>query len=723
MKQLMCGKGIFVSDVPSPGLGSGQVLVEVAYSFISTGTELGGVKSAGGGVIAKIKEHPQRVAQVLEMVRINGVKKTMARVKSKLESRKVLGYSCAGRVVATGRDVRNLAVGDLVACAGMGYASHAEVVSVPVNLVAQLPPGCDPRQASGTTVAAIALQSVRRADLRLGEIGVVLGLGLLGQIALQLLRASGVKVLGFDANPQRVAEAKALGFSDCFALTGEYAVNEVLAHTAQMGADAVLLTAATDVSGICQDALEMCRRKGRVVVVGAVPLEFERDPFYKNEIDFLISCSYGPGRYDPTYEEEGHDYPYSYVRWTENRNMQAVLQMIADGTLRLDHLISAEYPIDEADQAFAALSVADGPRPLGVVLKYELAETPSPAKLAKSIKMSSPAPLKGKIGLGVVGLGGFFTGTHLPNLAALSGRYQIVATCDHASSKAQDLARQYGATQSGSDYEEMLQCPDVQVVLIATRHDTHALMSSAAIQASKHVFTEKPMAMNQAELDELKTVLEGSDRYLMVGFNRRFSPHAVRLRELLANRAGPVVINQRILADAAPPSSWIYSAAGGGRVIGEACHMLDLFNFLVGEEMPLIELDVSAPPVGVGGPPGDNFVATLRYEDGSVCTLTYTALGRKSKQNGKERLEAMWDGKTFVIDDYLRSYGSGCAAGSAGSSSSKGHYEELVVLANYLNGKGPVPISVEASLRATEQSFRIDAACRNPTPPTEEAKA
>jgi predicted dehydrogenase/NADPH:quinone reductase-like Zn-dependent oxidoreductase len=712
MKQLLLGSRVHIADVPAPGLGSKQVLVEVAYSFISTGTEVAGVKSASGGLIAKVKEHPQRVAQVLEMIRVNGVKKTLARVRARLETRGPLGYSCSGRVIAAGAQVQTLAVGDWVACAGMGYASHAEVVAVPINLVAKLPEGCDVRQASGTTVASIALQGVRRADLRLGETVAVVGLGLLGQIALQLFKASGVQVLGFDANPQRVEEARALGFPSCFALTGEQAVNEVLLRTARKGADATLITAATSAPGICQNAIEMTRRKGRVVVVGAVPLEFERDPFYRNEIDFLISGSYGPGRYDPAYEEGGQDYPYAYVRWTENRNMQAIVQMIADGTLRLDRLISAEYAFAEADQAFAALS-AEGPaRPLGVVLKYDLTDTPSPAKTAKIVALPAPKPHAGKIAVGIIGVGGFCTSTHLPNLAALADRYQIVAVCDRASARAQDVARQCGAAQACSEASDLIGNPDVQLVLVTTQHDTHAPLAIAALRAGKHVFTEKPVAIDETQLRELADLAAGSDRCFMVGYNRRFSPHAVWLRALVAGRAGPLILNYRIMADPAPLESWIYSPAGGGRVIGEACHMLDLFNYLVGDDVATAEVDVVAPPVGCGGPPGDNFVASLRYADGSLATLTYSVLGRKSKENGKERLEALWDGKTFVIDDYVRSFGAGCSAGAASAKKSKGHYEELVALADYLNGKGPRPISWAACARATEQSFVVDAACR-----------
>ncbi len=726
MKQILLGQRVVVTDVPAPGLGRGQVLVEVAYSFISTGTEVAGVKAAAGSLLQKVTEHPQRVAQVLEMIRVNGVKKTLARVRSKLESREPLGYSSAGRIIAVGAGVQHLAVGDQVACAGLGYASHAEVVAVPVNLVAKVPPGCDLRQASGTTVATIALQGVRRADLRLGETAVVLGLGLLGQISLQLLAASGVRVIGLDLSPQRVAEAQALGFPDCFVASGEDAAKEVLQRTGQMGADATLICAATSAPGVCQDAMTMTRRKGRVVVVGAVPLEFDRDPFYRKEIDFLISCSYGPGRYDPNYEEGGQDYPYAYVRWTENRNMQAILSLLATGRLRLDPLISAEYPLEQADAAFAALAAAEGPRPLGVVLKYNLTEVPTATalKAARAVAVPAPRPAAGKLGLGIIGLGGFCTNTHLPNLASLTDRFQVVATCDRKGARAQDIARQVGAAHAYTDPAELLRDPAVQVVLIATRHDTHAPLAIAALRAGKHVFTEKPAAIDAVQLAELRAALAETDRYFMVGFNRRFSPHAVQLRELLRGRVGPLVLNYRVLADPAPRDSWIYSPAGGGRVIGEACHMFDLFNALVGDDVAATELDVAAPPPGVGGPPGDNFVATFRYADGSVATLTYTVSGRKRNDLGKERLEAHWDGKTFVIDDYVRSFGSGCGAGAAGRRSSKGHWEELAALADYLAGRGPVPLPIEASLRATEQSLAVDDACRaaRPAPATAPAE-
>jgi predicted dehydrogenase len=716
MKQVLLGKNILVSDVPAPNPGEKQVLVEVAYSFISTGTEIAGVKSSTAGLISKIKDHPDRIRQVLEMVRVNGIKKTLARVQSKLDTQQPLGYSCSGRVIAVGKRIQDIAVGDYVACAGQGYASHAEVISVPRNLVVKIPEGCDLRSASGATVASIALQGVRRADLRLGETAAVIGLGLIGQIAMQFLKASGINVLGFDPNPQRVKEAQTLGFELCFAMTSSEAIQEVFNHTHQSGADAVLITAATHVQGICQDTMQMVRRKGKVVVVGAVPLEFERDPFYRKELDFLISCSYGPGRYDPSYEEQGQDYPYAYVRWTENRNMQAVLAMMADGRLKMEPLISAEYPIEQADQAFNSLSAEGGSRPLAVVLKYTLAEnteTLSKSKRAHVITLPHSKSSMGRIGVGVIGMGQFFISTHLPNLMALEDIFQVVSVCDNKGARAQDIARQFRAAQASTDVDQVLSNPDVQLVMITTRHDTHASLVVKALQAGKNVFLEKPLAINSDQLEEVIEAVKGRPELLvMVGFNRRFSPQAQQLRQYLAHRTSPAVINYRVLADPASADSWVNSPSGGGRVIGEACHMLDLLNYLVGDGIAPAEIDTVAPPQGIGGFPGDNFMSTIRYEDGSLCNLCYSTLGRKDKSFGKERVESLWDGKVFLIDDFIQCKGIGCSAGKASTARTKGHNEELKALGEYLSGKGPVPMTLEACIRASEMSYMIDAACR-----------
>jgi predicted dehydrogenase/threonine dehydrogenase-like Zn-dependent dehydrogenase len=723
MKQVLLGKGITVSEVPSPPLGSRQILVETAYSFISTGTEIAGVQGSSDGLLKKALERPKRIAQTLEMIRINGLRRTFARIDAKMQETRPLGYSCSGRVIGLGRDVTGFSIGDLVACAGGGYANHAEVVAVPVNLVAKLPPGCDLRSASGATIASIALQGIRRADLRLGETAAVVGLGLLGQITMQLLAANGVKAIGFDPDPQRVQETQSLGFESCLPFTGPEAAAAAMERTNQLGVDATIITAASSAPGICQSAIEMTRRRGKVVVVGAVPLTFDRSPFYAREIDFLISCSYGPGRYDTSYEEGGQDYPYAYVRWTENRNMQAVLELIARGSLRLDPLIAAEFPVEKADEAFAALSNPAGPRPLGVVLKYEwTGDTVAPQKMEKSQTLAGIETLPGRIGVGVIGVGSFFTNIHLPSLAVLKDRYAVTAVCDVNGARAKDVAAQFGASLVCTDAAELLARSDVQLVIVSTRHDTHAPLAMQALRAGKNVFVEKPMAMDDAQLQELLPAIQEAQRFYMVGFNRRFSPHVVRLKKLLETRSSPLVGTYRVFSGRAPRDSWIYSPAGGGRVIGEACHMLDLMNHLVGESVALEEIDVIAPPSGTGGMPGDNFVASLRYQDGSLFTLTYSTLGRASKNNGKERIETLWDGKTYVIEDFVHSFGAGCSAGSAGKSMSKGHFEELQAMADHLAGKGPVPISIDACIQATRQSFLVNDVCRSRTNTEENAR-
>lgn len=711
MKQILLGKRITVAEVPTPGISSHQVLVETAYSFISSGTELAGVQAAQGSLLDKVRDQPQRVAQVLEMVRINGVKRTMARVQQRVDTRKPLGYSLSGRVIAVGNGIQTLAVGDLVACGGNGYASHAEIVAVPGSLVVKVPSGCDLRSAAAATVGSIAMQGVRRADLRLGESAAVVGLGLLGQMTLQFLAASGVRAIGFDPNPQRVEESQKLGFS-AFALTGEATIQKTMQETGGLGVDATLITAATNAPDICQNAIELTRKKGRVVVVGAVPLQFDREPFYRREVDFLISCSYGPGRYDSAYEERGQDYPYAYVRWTEQRNMQAVLDLAASGRLKLDSLISREYPFEEAETAFATLNAAHGPRPLAIVLRYPFTrERPSP-KAAPTIAMPAPHAKAGRIGLGVIGVGQFFTNTHLPNLRVLAKEFQIVSVADMAAARAQDIARQVGAAQVTTDYRQLIANPEVDLVIITTRHDLHAPMAMDALCAGKDVFVEKPMAMNTEQLQELTATIDTRGRFYMVGFNRRFSPHITQLRHQLEGRKSPLVATYRVFADPTPLDNWIYTPSGGGRVIGEGCHMLDLLNFLVGDDIPTIEVDTVAPPPGRGGPPGDNFITTMRYADGSLCTLAYSTLGRKSRENGKERLEVMWDGCTFVIDDFARSLGVGCTAGRVTTQNSKGHYEEMVAVGRLLRGRGTLPLNVAACVRATELSFLVDRACR-----------
>lgn len=708
MKKVFLGDKVTVSDVPVPGIGVREVLVETAYSFISSGTELSGVKSASSNLIDKVKSNPERITKVLDMVRVNGVKKTFIRVKDKLESRGPIGYSCAGKIIAKGQGVNELSIGDRVACGGQGYASHGEVVAVPRNLVCRLPEGCDLKAASGATIASIALQGVRRAGLQLGETAVVLGLGLLGQITLQLLDASGVNVIGFDIDEYRVNESIKNGFQNCFVVTGRQACDEVIARTCINGADAVLITAASSSDDICQNAMEMTRKKGKVVVVGAVPLKFDRNPFYKKEIDFLVSCSYGPGRYDPVYEQEGHDYPYSYVRWTENRNLQAILEMISKGKLDITKLISAEYDINQADAAFRALS-SETRRPLAVVLKYEFSDNKQSSKFASNISLKPVKRETDKISVGIIGAGQLCRGTHLPSFRIFKDKYSVDSICDLNSAVAQDLARQYGAYGACSDPKDIFDNHKLDLVVITTRHSNHAELAIRALQSDKHVFVEKPMAINKQQLEDLKKVIAESSRYYMVGFNRRFSPHVSRLKKKLKNRASPVTVNYRVIADQIDFNHWIYSEEGGRRVVGEACHMFDLFNYLVGSDAQLVEFDTLASPVGRVGPAGDNFIVSVRYSDGSLCTLSYTTLGKKSKDIGKERVEIFWDTQTYLIDDFKISYGN---FSSKLKVASKGHTEQMKELANYLIGNREQPIDVNDAINATEISFAVDQACQ-----------
>ncbi len=704
MKQvLLRGGSAVVEDVPAPLIDRNGILVEVAYSLISTGTELSSVEQSGKSLLQRALEQPENVRKVIDHLRSQGVQKTIAKVRERTGGARPSGYSCSGRVIQVGAGVTDLQPGDRVGCAGAGVANHAEIVMVPRNLVVKVPDGCDLRDAASVTLGSIAMQGVRRADPRLGEIVAVIGLGLLGQITVQLLKAAGCQVIGFDLAPRRVALAEQLGMDHGF-VPGEVDVeNEVRHRTGDHGVDATIITAASESNAIVQQAMEITRKKGRVVVVGAVGLSLKRSPFYKKEIDFLISCSYGPGRYDERYEEKGLDYPYAYVRWTENRNMAAYLQLIAGGQVDVKAIIEHEVDIAEAPQAYAMLRTAEE-KPLGVLLSYRLEEGRPGDKLQTRV-MLKPFQPSGKINVALVGAGGFAKGVHLPNLQKLSDLYHLRAIVSSTGSNAKATAEEFGADYATTDYGEVLADETVDMVMICTRHDLHAPMAIQAAQAGKAIFLEKPMALNPAELNELVAVLEETKVPFMVGFNRRFSPAARRAKEILAGHQSPLMILYRVNAGYLPPDHWTQTEEGGGRIIGEACHMVDLFQYLVSPaEVVEVTSTAIAPQVGHISPE-DNVVVTARYDDGSVATLLYTALGAKALP--KEYVEIYADGKVLVIDDFrtLRVYGAS-VKGWRGRTQDKGHLRELLIFGRHMSQAGrKVPVSLETLASVTRASM------------------
>lgn len=689
MKQLLIQKGnILTEEVPPPQISANEVLVKTQYSLISTGTELSGISMSKESLLSRAFKQPHHVKKAMKMASEKGIFRTYKIIKGMLDFGTPIGYSLAGEVVEVGEHILDLKKGDLVACSGAGVANHAEFVAVPRLLVTKIPNGLDPKQAASVTLGAIAMQGVRQANPRLGETVAVIGLGLIGQLTCQMLKAAGCRVVGVDPDESRLSLAKKLGA-------------DIGLPTDGLGVDATIITASTESDAPLQQAMEITRRKGTVVVVGAVGLNLKRNPWYEKEIDLKISCSYGPGRYDPTYEEEILDYPLPYVRWTENRNIEEYLKLLAEGKVNFSALAPEEFSFSQAPQAYEHLKEK---KPLAILLHYE---TPQ-ASYEKKIHLATTTSKKdGRIGIALIGAGSFATTTHLPNISKLKDFFHLKAIVSKKGTTAKQFAKQYGADYCTTDFEEVLRDPQVDAVLIATRHDLHAKLTLAALKAGKSVFVEKPLALDEEELDEIKSFYAHQKTHpplLVVGFNRRFSPYAKRIQELTANRKNPLLVHYRVNAGYLPLDHWTQKPQGGGRVIGEACHILDLFQFWTGAHPKKIAAQ-SLSPHTKDYLSQDNFFATISYEDGSVCNLLYTALGNKNLP--KEYGEIYADGKVLILDDYKRLTVHGASGGLKTFSQNKGHLEELTAFAHGLQ-QGKFPIPLEELFSVTETSFEVN---------------
>lgn len=698
---------VYVADVPAPGVGAKNVLVRVAFSCISSGTEMASLQMSGLPLYRRALKQPANVKKVLDMVREQGLRHTLDRVQGKLNAGSPTGYSVAGTVVAVGADVDGFAIGDRVACAGAGIANHAEFVDVPVNLAVHVPAEVELDAAATVTLGAIALQGVRRANPTLGETVVVVGLGLLGQLTVQMLRANGCRVLGVDPDSSRRMISQSVGAIALDPTDGTH-VAQIVRLTDGFGADAVIVTAAGSSDEIVSQAFHACRRKGRVVIVGDVGLGLRRADFYAKEIDLLISASYGPGRYDPIYEEAGLDYPLPYVRWTENRNMSAYLALIASASLRLDVLEPRVFALVDAPDAYASLR---GAKALLGLLRYEASD----ALPARTVSVDArPRGKDGRIRVAVIGAGGFAQGMHLPNLQTLKRDYEVRTVISRTGANAKAVAQQYGAARAGTDAADAMGDDDVDLVLIATRHDLHASLALAALRAGKHVLVEKPLALNEGELREIERFYDGRGAdapVLLTGFNRRFSPAVVEAVRALANRSSPMIVNYRMNAGHIPMTHWVHGPEGGGRNVGEACHIYDLFHVLTGSAW--VAADAQAiRSASLHWRYDDNFVATSRHADGSVCTLTYTALGHNS--HPKERMEIFCDGSVVVLDDY-RSLTVAGRTGAAWESKTqrKGQLEELQALADCIRGGSSWPIPLQTQLSTMRLALEIQAQLAN----------
>ncbi len=619
-----------VVDVPVPMAGRGRNLVSSRVSLISAGTEKQIIDLAKSSLAGKAMARPDLVRKTISKVRNEGLLPTAQKVFAKLDSPIPLGYSLAGQVASAGGEAGGYQVGDRVACAGAAIANHAEYNAVPKNLMVRIPEGVSDEDASFVTLGAIALQGVRVAQPTLGERVVVMGLGLIGQLTVQLLRANGCRVLGYDPNPARASLALEMG--------ADVAISDGLAEavagfTEGHGADAVIVTASAKSNVPVNVAGEISRLKGRVVLVGLVGMDIDREAYFKRELDLRLSMSYGPGRYDPVYESDGHDYPLAYVRWTEQRNMQAFLELIAAGRVTPSKLVTHRFPIAEAKQAYALM---EGKEPyLAILLTYP--ETPSAPTREVLLK-----PASGKAGSGFIGFGNYATSVLLPAVRK-AGETRLTKVVTSTGLSARNAAEKNGFEAAATDAQLLFDDPDTDCIFIATRHDSHASLATRALQAGKHVFLEKPMAMHHGELEALADSAAVAPGHLTVGFNRRFAPMLVKARAAILRAGAPAMMHYRINAGPVPGDSWVAGSEGGGRIVGEVCHFVDALTYLAGS-LPVAWEAMRADGVA------DGLSALLRFANGSVATILYATIGDASVP--KEQIEIFARNTVIRLDDF-----------------------------------------------------------------------
>lgn len=632
-------------EVPAPAAGRGQVLVRNEYSLVSPGTERLALSFARKSLLAKARSRPDLTRQVIRKLRQEGPLSTYRTVMTRLESPQPLGYASAGVVLEAGDETAGFAPGDRVACAGAGYANHAELVVVPENLVARVPDGVALEHACFATLGAIAMQGLRVAEPTLGEVCVVIGLGLIGQLTVQLARANGCRVLAIDIDPGRVELARACG-AEWAMTTREIGPAWSDEHTGGYGVDFALVTAAADNSEPLQLAAELCRLQGRVVMVGAMPIELDRRTFYEKALSLRMSTSYGPGRYDRSYEESGLDYPLPYVRWTENRNLQSFLALVAAGAVRPESLDTPIVPFDDAVETYGRLA-SGASRSLAIVFRYA-GEKESPAR---TLALAPPGPAaprgaRDAIGVAFLGAGNYAKAVLLPALERTKHTTRVTLVTATGPS-ALRTGEKFGFARCGTDAASLFQDPSVDLVFVTTRHDSHAALAAEALRAGKAVWLEKPVGLNLDEVLDVARAVQEQSGFLVVGYNRRFSAHARAIKQAFARRQGSLAIHYVIAAGAPPRGTWLLDPReGGGRIVGEACHFVDLCTFLVGSP----PTTVYARALSRDPESDDSMVALLGFADGSNATIEY--LAKASPSLPKERFEVSCDGRTARCDNF-----------------------------------------------------------------------
>src|SRR5579871_736456 len=689
---------IKVVEVPSPRLLPGCVLVRIAASLVSAGTERASTEFAEKNLLQKAQARPDLVRDVLNKVRRDGVVSTLSSVRSRLDLPSALGYSSAGTVIATADEINDIRPGDRVACAGAGYAVHAQVACIPRLLTTKIPEASvSLEEAAFTTVGTVALHGIRVADIRLGDVVAVIGLGLLGQLTVQLLKAAGCRVVGMDINTARAILAKTLGADAVSTSPAEFR-DLCLQYSSGHLADAVLVTAETVSSGPVNLAGEVARDRAIVVAVGTVGMDIQRKLYFEKELDFRVSRSYGPGRYDSAYEQKGRDYPVGYVRWTETRNMEAFLQLLSADKVNVKSLVTHRFAIENAHNAYNLITGKSVQAFLGVVITY-----PVQAEVSQEIQLGrNNNVLVGEKSLaaGVLGAGNFAISTLLPALKQVRGM-EMVGVCAANGSHARHAAEKFGFRYCASDENRVINDPDINAIVIATRHYLHANQVLAAIAAGKHVFCEKPLCLNEIDLSAIVRAYETSSRdlLLMVGFNRRFAPLAVKMKAFLKAIKEPLALHYRVNAGFITRDHWVNDAEqGGGRILGEVCHFVDFLTFLSGS----LPIEVETKSVSsIGQNADENVIISLRFANGSLGTISYLSNGDRSYS--KERVEVLGGGAVAILEDFrcleLVRHGKKETFRSR-FRQDKGHRAELEALAVAMRG-GQVPIPFEEIVSST----------------------
>ncbi|GAB3178531.1 bi-domain-containing oxidoreductase [Telluribacter humicola] len=689
MKQLIqnlkTGQTI-LQEVPAPQVKRGCVLIRTRRSLVSLGTERMLVEFGKANLLEKARQQPDKVKMVLDKIQSDGLMPTLEAVFNKLEQPLPLGYCNVGEVIEVGEGVQDIQVGDRVASNG----SHAEVVCVPRNLVTKVPDGVSDEEAAFTVIGSIGLQGIRLLNPTLGETVVVIGLGLIGLLTAELLRLNGCRVVGIDLDEQKLKIAAAKGITACNPAKGDDPVKFVEDLTLGTGADGVVITASAKTNDIISQAARMSRKRGRIILVGVIGLNLSRAEFYEKELSFQVSCSYGPGRYDDAYEQKGHDYPLPYVRWTENRNFQTILQLVSSGLLDVKPLITEVVPLEEYDRVYDEIGSSQA---IASILEY-----PEQVDLRTVVRYHD-RPFSAQKGIvGIIGAGNFTKMTMLPALKGAAVKY--IASANGLSGTA--LAQKHGITYSTTDYHELLRDPDVDLVMITTRHNQHARMAVEGLRAGKHVFVEKPLAIYEEELDEIiATFLDPPEsRSLTVGFNRRFSPHAQKMKALLGS--APMNVVATMNAGFIPANSWVHDrTVGGGRILGEACHFIDLITYLTGSRVEAVCMNA------MGTQPSDttdNASILLKYENGSTGVINYFANG--SKAYSKERVEVYSQERTLVLDNFRTLTGYGFKGFSKmRTSQDKGHKEQFRLLLERICTGGASLISFDELINTSRATF------------------